>query len=196
MSITTLYHTPHKDTENSGEGLSKECQGKQICNICEAPFKMTRGCSLEKRCPACRFLGLQKRKSYGLVQSRSYTSGIFFAREQNSNSLHLVDETNMYEFLSHEHPYNISVGPDENSVIESNNAIKIVSSLLDQYLTERQRSAVLLFFGLNGEGDMNYAEVGRYLNISNVGAQSLIKTAMRKLRHPKCSRKIRKSVCA
>jgi len=37
-----------------------KCSKKQICNVCEGTFKMERGCNLEKRCPACRFLGLQK----------------------------------------------------------------------------------------------------------------------------------------
>jgi len=35
---------------------------RKICNICEGSFEMTRGCNLEKRCLACRFLGLQKGK--------------------------------------------------------------------------------------------------------------------------------------
>ncbi len=35
------------------------CNKKQICNVCGAPFKMERGCNLEKRCLPCRLLKLQ-----------------------------------------------------------------------------------------------------------------------------------------
>ncbi len=38
------------------------CNNRQICNVCEGTFEMTRGCNLEKRCLACRFLNLQKGK--------------------------------------------------------------------------------------------------------------------------------------
>jgi len=36
------------------------CNKMQVCNVCEGTFKMERGCFLEKRCPSCRFLKLQK----------------------------------------------------------------------------------------------------------------------------------------
>lgn len=33
----------------------KKCN-KKVCNVCGAPFEQNRGCFLEKKCPACRFL--------------------------------------------------------------------------------------------------------------------------------------------
>ena len=38
------------------------CNKRQTCNVCAGTFKMQRGCDLEKRCPSCRFLGLQSSK--------------------------------------------------------------------------------------------------------------------------------------
>ena len=35
------------------------CKQRKECNMCGTPFKMTRGCLLEKRCPACRLIGIQ-----------------------------------------------------------------------------------------------------------------------------------------
>lgn len=52
-------------------------------------------------------------------------------------------------------------------------------------LSEREKNGVKLFFGLTGGEEMNYAALGRQLEISREGARQLIKRSLEKLRqHP------------
>ena len=61
---------------------------KKVCNVCEGTFKPERGCTLEKRCPACRFLKLQKNGDKPLqLSSREIPEIVALSYEQFPTTL-------------------------------------------------------------------------------------------------------------
>jgi len=64
-----------------------QCKKKKICNICEAPFKMERGCLLEKRCPACRLLKTIKEDIIHGVRIPDHTKQYMDKAKKIANSI-------------------------------------------------------------------------------------------------------------
>lgn len=60
-----------------------KCKKMKTCNTCGAPFKTTRGCLLEKRCPACRKLNARN----GRDNEYTLSSGITHIPENIENRI-------------------------------------------------------------------------------------------------------------
>jgi RNA polymerase primary sigma factor len=73
---------------------------------------------------------------------------------------------------------------DIETFISKNLRRKILFKVLDD-LSERERSAILLYFGFEGDCAGNFSAVGRALGISRQRAMQVVKNALKKLReHP------------
>jgi len=74
---------------------------------------------------------------------------------------------------------------DDSSIVEQNVEEKLCSSQIKSLLKnlpDNERRGMELYYGLNGLGSSNFAEVGRELNMSREGARQLVKRSLKKLR--------------
>ncbi len=78
---------------------------------------------------------------------------------------------------------------DTEILISQNLRRKIIFKLLEN-LSERERFALLLYFGFEGDCAGNFSAVGRALGISRQRAMQLIKNALKKLREHPLSREL------
>ena len=85
-------------------------------------------------------------------------------------------------------------GPDAAAqlVIESD-ARRLLDKALED-LSERSRSIVAMFYGLNGEPRMNLEEIGKLHNVSRERVRGIIMAAEAKLSHPKRSKALREAL--
>ena len=185
-----------------------ECKHKQICNVCDAPFKMTRGCELEKRCPACRFLGLQKgdartlyrggitmaedasqirnrKKKEMIEQGHNEFTRYSYSADRYRRSISFVELSDDVEFMAYEDPYG-------QCYIEADVYDDMVDFLGN--LTERQEEVMLLYFGFtDGEmGEENMSYISRKIGVTRERVRQIVATSIKKLRHPRLSRKLKK----
>jgi RNA polymerase primary sigma factor len=72
------------------------------------------------------------------------------------------------------------------TIIYQNERRKVILKLLDD-LSERERLAVLLYFGFEGDCAGSFVAVGKALGVSRQRAMQLVKQALRKIKeHPLC----------
>jgi RNA polymerase sigma factor (sigma-70 family) len=77
-------------------------------------------------------------------------------------------------------------GIDAEAVFRQNQRRRIIRRLLDG-LPERERRAVLLYFGFEGDSVGSFADVGKALGVSRQRAMQLVKQALKRVReHPLC----------
>ena len=195
MSNTTLYHTSNRHTEDSGFSLKDGCTKKKVCNICNGSFSMTRGCELEKRCPACRFLNLQ-RYNDGLIGFNHIDQHGEFHRKYKkiaSNGIYvLTDERVMYSELAQR--LDDSYVPNN---FQEELGDEIEKAL--QQLNTREYYVLKLRLGLfspHGMGDNSYSlvEVGKERGLSKERVRQIESSAFKKLRHPKFVRTLEKYI--
>lgn len=62
-----------------------------------------------------------------------------------------------------------------------------INSIMDEYLTDREKQIIDMYFGLNGNHQMTLKEIGDVLNITNERVRQIKETAIRKFRSYKHS---------
>ena len=145
-----------------------ECKQKKICHICEAPFKMSRGCFLEKRCHGCRILGLRKHDLN--FYSKRYQHGNYYATYVYQPPPILGGYG---EFKHEDLPKNVE---DE----------EICKLMLDQLVTYREKEVIRMRFGL-GDGNYTLAEIAESYGIGRERIRQIEEKALKKLKHPRIS---------
>lgn len=169
-----------------------ECKHKKICNVCDAPFKMERGCNLEKRCHACRFLGLQKgddRKSFTLTGKKLFMS--YFDKNKNSKSKKYIDRIGV-QFLEYSDEIDTLSWSDPNDKyeIDTDRHNAVMNALC--HLKEREKKVILLYYEFSHmtvESD-TYNSIGAVLGVTGQRVRQIHDNAIKKLHYPRVGRKL------
>jgi len=167
------------------------CEKKKVCYLCEGTFKMERGCNLEKRCPACRFLGIQKSagKPWKLVRDRVLQTGDGFSKyisycapDQNYILQEIVERNPNHTFASEyaRDPF------DDVLLEESNKALVEILSVL----TYNEEYVIQKLIMENEETDIAVQELG----LTRGRVRQILNSATKKLKHPKNARAMKEAV--
>lgn len=141
-----------------------ECNKRAVCNVCEATFGRGRGCVLEKRCPACRFLGLVEIKGNPFEWSDS-VSRLKISKPIRSMSLCIYDES---ELIQRYGEYDCSIRSESKSVedeVLSLDESEKIWDILSLSLSNREMVVIKNRFGLNEvRSDYTLEEIGKMIN--------------------------------
>ena len=153
------------------------CKKRQVCNVCSAPFKMERGCFLEKRCPSCRFLNLQKSDDNPFYSLRLKT---FVKENSNTKSLVFYDQepalNTMLKGVSIDEYYDDL----EDEVIKN----ELISQYIDrcsEHLNNRELLALREV--IMKDNELRY--VANILKVTTERARQIASSALKKIRHPR-----------
>ena len=189
MSVTTIYHTSNKYNEDSELDPNK-CVKKQVCNVCEAPFSMDRGCSLEKRCPACRILGLQKPTTFDYEPRMIKIGNEKILRYAPPMCTHrdmmLMNESNLlwFAYKDEEWKYSTDVALDDELLVKLNEVL--------QQLNEREIKVIKMRFGMKPYMyDLQLEEIANNLGVTRERIRQIESAAIKKLKHPKLGRRLK-----
>ena len=165
-----------------------KCPHKQICNICEASFKMEHGCNLEKRCPACRFLGLQKNGTKG--QHKNYLplgEELYYSYFPDSiNDFNFTRNTMQPQFMDWDEIEEINVELElqrikrEEDMENSNDIVEKMMRYAGDAINERTWKILNEFI----MEEINSTEVGAIHGISRTRVQQIVSSAIKTLRNP------------
>ena len=160
------------------------CEKAKICNVCGARFKMERGCYLEKRCPACRLLGLGKTdipkfefpncKSKRVNSSNS--SSKFVIQEFEDELLKAYSVCCNKTWIEEDDPMMAMVMHDE--LLE-----QIDEQLLGE-VNEREAKAIRMFI----MEEYTLKEIGAQIDVTGERVRQIIYSGIKKLKHPKVGR--------
>ena len=167
-----------------------ECNHKKICYLCQGSFKMTRGCNLEKRCPACRVLNIinSVEKPWILVHDRalqsegSISNYINYCAPDQTYLLREIAENNPHAVLG----YNTEPDPMDIILLEES-SIAIGEVLL--HLTHNEEYVVKRLIMDNDERSIVAAELN--LTVARIG--QIANSAIKKLKHPKIGRELQRA---
>ena len=167
------------------------CEKKKICYLCEGSFRMERGCNLEKRCPACRFLGIQKSagRPWKLVRDRILQTGEGFSKyitycapDQNYILKAMAERNPNHTFASC-----YARDPLDNVLLaESNKALVEILSILTYNEEYVMRKLVME----NEETSVAVEELG----LTRGRIRQILSSATKKLKHPKNARAMTEAV--
>lgn len=177
--------------DEEGEAPSvPSCSSMQICNACGAPFKMDRGCYLEKRCLPCRFLGAQ-RQNLSLVKKRIMVKDrmgkevgvdVWRALAGAGRKYLLTDERDfwLYSFKDNAWDYTPSYAKMGDEMVA------VLMDLFESVLNEREKFVMVKRYFEN----LTAEETGLLLDVGHVRVQQIYSSAIRKLQHPRFSRRL------
>lgn len=159
-----------------------KCDKRQECSICGGSFKMTRGCELEKRCPACRILVKHKTrefdKQYPLTSSVVYWA--YYTRPDAERTQKIIGDV---QFISDEEA---ELTPADDDLCESlcqEETRREIERVISEHLTRGEAIALRENLGLV-PGDIEYSlrEIAEHLNVSSERARQLIMSGLKKLK--------------
>lgn len=163
-----------------------KCKKRKVCSVCGGSFKMTRGCSLEKRCPACRFLDIQKGTAAFRVNDKGTT--IFRVKNIRHPDLVLFDESLLIERSQFMKEAEENGGVYIEDCVEREEGRDIIMSFLHKSeLSQREVEVIQLRLGFNGDESSGNTtkEMAEMLNLSMERVRQIESSAIRKLKHPK-----------
>jgi len=163
------------------------CEKKKVCYLCHAPFKMERGCNLEKRCPACRELRVQRgdRQPYHMVDMK-------VQRKTENYSVFI-------KYCAPEETYIL----EEIAMIDPNNELFVGAGTADDPIKEMERTVIAeTIEDVMGTLTYNEAyvlrrvtmedaqltEVALELSLGRERVRQINSSAIKKLKHPKIGR--------
>jgi len=168
------------------------CNKAKQCNVCDGWFKMERGCTLEKRCPSCRELGLSKsirtrKDDYPCIFSATLHSLVTPSKYSlilTSPHNDVLREYFIFEYIP-QHCDNASNMDEE--------FMETIEEVLS-HLNKRERMVISMRFGLNeGEGDtLEY--IASALSITKERVRQIESSGIKKLKHPKVSRLLKQYI--
>ena len=160
------------------------CDMRQRCNMCYGDFAMTRGCNLEKRCPACRILGSSKKDNLP-IGNELYMEYIHGKGEYYKEASEFIEKTDILADL------NDCIYPDSELNEYRHELNSAISAIFHEVLTQREREVLSLRFNLIDEfSDPTLKEIGKTLGISPERVRQIESNGMRKLKHPRICRKL------
>ena len=148
------------------------CKKRKVCWICEAPFKMERGCSLEKRCPACRLI-------YGQSSHiKHYHRDIYVPSSSISSNPTVLNDIDLRLLEAIKPTYLMPI-----------NNYEELFTIIGEYLTDREYYSIYMLYVL----EYSYTEIGNVLNKSSERIRQMHSQVLYKLKHPKVGMKILKA---
>ena len=156
------------------------CKQRKVCNMCEAPFKMTRGCLLEKRCPACRLLGIQDNpinpyymKRWRILIKKEGSKFRTWCFYDQVEPLHML-----YDMLS---PKQMSDDIMDSIIKEDNR--EHMMEILNEHLSIREKYILLQTID-----EYTYGEIATVLNITRERVRQILNLAIKKIKHPRIAK--------
>jgi len=176
-----------------------QCSKRKKCNICDGTFEQSRGCLLEKRCPACRILhpqGLTTLKSQH--EELPISNDLIYsyykndkerekAKEEEINTILSIDKI-VYKQITGIYVDNNASLPEDNAFYEERK--ELLEKALG-FLTEKEKIAVREII-MNEE---THDYVAEKLNVTRERARQLAHSGIKKLKHPKVWRYVLKEKC-
>ena len=173
----------------------KSCDKRQYCSICDGMFKMTRGCNLEKRCPACRFLKIQNRHEDIIFVPWEAKCQFKVVKDKTHEQMGLTqDKYKQIEKLEFRlFPLNAdditlySKEPSSLSILLREDLNREIDKMMTR-LNEREVYVIRLRFGLNSSNScMELVKIAKDLKITTERVRQIELMAIKKLHHPKTS---------
>ncbi len=165
---------------------------RKICKVCDGSFEMTRGCSLEKRCPACRILygaqgeGTHTAKKQWMPMSSELVS--VYHRTQDHDSVVRRTKIIEVEEVVIMDPFDNGGKGSLESITQADDVRKLIMSLLD-LLTSNERLVLVKAYGLDGnEEEIN--DIASIIGVSTVRVRQLLNQAIKKIKLSKEGRKL------
>ncbi len=150
--------------------------------MCDAPFKMTRGCLLEKRCPACRIFGVSSRTDEPFYKERhrvftkpegsTYRINCFYPQEQTLKLLY--DDAVLKESSN-----------DIMDEIINDDASEHIEKVLEENLKPREIKALMMHID-----EYDLIEIGNELGVTRERARQIVSSAIKQLKHPMIGRQL------
>jgi len=166
------------------------CSHKQTCSICEAPFKMTKGCNLEKRCHACRFLNVNELTG-DIYETRKNRSRFTKKLGHGSSPYVVYNESLLVDALSEgDFCFHTEKICDTHKDMENEETLKMIQYFLSEFFTHREKMVITYLYGLEDKGEYTKEETGKILGITGLRVGQIAISVVSKLRHPKLSRKL------
>ncbi len=163
---------------------------RKMCKVCDGSFEMTRGCDLEKRCPACRILyGSQGEYTHKAIKELALTSpelaSAYFYERQHG---YIVD---LFKFISI-HDKEVRDVPDMRrmSVERMSEMDELRGAIMEvlSKLNKREQEVIMLRFGFaTGRGE-TLEEIAEDIHASRERVRQIESSAIKKLKHPKVGR--------
>ena len=154
------------------------CKRKQICSVCEAPFKMERGCLLEKRCKACRFLNLQTK------QKETWLNGIYIPVEAMIEYNNNRNELSKHKRISN--IKNLTYQELEESYETEYNEWEGLIERTKEHLRENEYLVIKkrFIYGLTLE------DIAENMYLSRERIRQIESSAIKKLKHPRTKKEL------
>ena len=168
---------------------------KKVCKVCGGEFVPDRGCTLEKRCPSCRFLyGASGERVKTVRRDNMLTSEELFWTYYSDSEKQKLSQWMVVEFSQIEdHESDISTDDCFQDEVYNEFRSNINKSVLPK-LTERERFVIIHAFGLFGEEEMGQKEISEAIGVSRVRVQQIWNSVIRKLKKPSMRRDIERIV--
>ncbi len=153
------------------------CNSRRVCSICGGDFKMDRGCNLEKRCHACRFLKLST-----IIRTFTLRPNVF-------NCFNKVGEHSKF-LLNNEHillEYKYDVlhtterpTPEEHAI--KTDLLLLFMNTIKTILTEKELSVIAMSYGVFNKNKYTTNEISKQLKISHKQISILKDRAFNKIK--------------
>ena len=121
-------------------------------------------------------MSLKQLRQLQRVSQRSLSLNHYVGDEDNTEVLDLLEDTD---------------SPSPDSQVSEDMMCQGVRQVLDEALTQRESEILALRYGLNGEKRKTLQEISNLFNLSRERVRQIQTTAMRKLRRPQISRRLR-----
>ena len=159
------------------------CKKRKVCNICKAPFKMERGCYLEKRCPACRFLGISVHSDFPFK--------IIYKKmllKDNFSAFHkwvFYPQTKFLSKIQSWYGYEPQYMESSEDIILEEEKNEMIMEILKEI---KPREALAIEEIIIKDEELKIA--GQILGVSRERARQIISCGIKKLKHPRLAKKL------
>jgi len=190
--------------------MRDSCNKKKICICCEATFVEENKCNLIKKCPACRFLGVDTPENgeYAYYIKSIDREGQFvhscstlyspYIKRTSTNKrgaeFLLRNEDAIKEYVGE-----FVLGRDFeereellNSILNEEDSEILFDAFESAKLTKEEIKALCLLYGINTD-EYSLGETAKRMKKSTIQVRSLISKAMKKLTHPKTRYRLRRN---
>ena len=161
-----------------------KCKKGKVCNMCQATFKMERGCLLEKRCPACRLIGVSWKSDFPFRVSRQR-----ILLHENGSTFHtwcFYPQNQLLETIQEWFGFEEQYMPSSEDIILEEEKNAITRAMLHEI---KPREALAIEFIVME--DEVIQEAATALGISRERARQICSSGIKKLKHPRIGRPVK-----